>query len=234
METRVAINVLRDRLKKLEIFRHLSESETALLLENLHYKELRKGNILYREGCYLNKVILLFDGVVKQKKCGSKGKELIIRFAKGGEILGFRSFLTEELACATAEVMEDVKVAYIEGSCLTQLMKSNSNFSMIMMKHVCGELSATQTFILNVAQKTVRERVAEGLVQLKEVFDVDDDCNLKIPLSRRDLANVVGTVPESVIRMLADFKKENLIEVNGRRIRLMNIQKLTRIGSVAM
>jgi len=167
MNTRKQLKIHRNVLKHLEIFYSLRNAEIDFLLENIRIKEHAVGKILYHENCHFDNVCLLVKGVVKQYKTGNKGKKLIIRFAKAGEIIGFRSYVSGELACSTTQVMKDASVVYINGSCLLHLMKCNACFSLFFIKQACQELEDTQTFIMNVAQKRVRERVAGVLIKLR-------------------------------------------------------------------
>ncbi len=103
---------------------------------------------------------------------------------------------------------------------------------MDLMKLTCRELGESNKFLTDIAQKTVRERLAEVLLLLMDTFELDEDNYLQISLTREDLANIVGTATESVIRLLSEFRADNMIEINGRRIKLLNIPKLIKVGNV--
>jgi len=224
----------RDRLRAYDLFAGLCDKEFDYIADNLLCKVYQRGSTVYQENCHIEGVYIILSGIIKQVKSGNKGRELIIRFAQGGDMIGFRSVLTKEPACATSEVMEKAVVCYLPGEVLSQVMTTNSDFALCLMRKVCRELEDSQMFILNIAQKKVRERMADVLIHLKDQFQLDYDNSLKIPLSRKELASAVGTAPESAIRMLTDFRKERLVDVQGRQIRLLNVQKLTRIGCVSM
>lgn len=217
--------------KSLDVFRILSQVEYDHFLENMSCTLHKSGSILYKENCILNGVFILIDGVVKQIKLGTSGKEHILRLAKGGDILGFRSNLTGEMACTTAEVLEDAVVCYIPGELLNRFMRINTDFSTFMLHQACSELAETQAFILSITQKKVRERVAEVLIHLKKRFSVDHQNCIKITLSRRELAYMIGTTPESAIRMLCDFRDEKVVDLQGRYIKILNEHKLYQISN---
>ena len=99
------------------------------------------------------------------------------------------------------------------------------------MRLTCKELGEANTYITDIAQKTVRERLAEIILHLKENFGVDKEDTLQISLTREELANIVGTATESVIRLLSEFNKDALIELNGRKIKILDIQGLTKISN---
>jgi CRP-like cAMP-binding protein len=101
-----------------------------------------------------------------------------------------------------------------------------------MLQIVCRELREANDYITDIAQKTVRERLAEVLLLLKENFDLDNQNNLQISLTREELANMVGTATESVIRLLSEFKQDKLIELQGRKIKFLNIPALKRVANL--
>ena len=192
----------------------------------------KKGDIIYHEGNRVNGCYCVHQGILKLYKTGIEGKEQIIRFAKKGDLIGFRSILSGEMACTTAKVIEDAVLCFIPSDTLFRMVKNNPDFSVQLMKLACKELGEANDFITDIAQKTVRERLAEVLIMLKETFDLDENQTLQVSLTREELANIVGTATESVIRLLSEFKDDKLIELNGRKIKLLNIEKLIKIGNV--
>lgn len=214
------------------IFNGLNEGELESLKQAMSCTNQKRGNILYHEGSRINGTYLVIKGILKVYKTGFDGKEQIIRFAKDGDLIGFRSIISDELACTTAKVVNESVLCYIPGDVLTSLIKINPEFAMSLMKLTCRELGESNKFLTDIAQKTVRERLAEVLLLLMDTFDLDEDSNLKISLTREELANMVGTATESVIRLLSEFKSDKLIELNGRKIKLLNIPKLIKVGNI--
>lgn len=214
------------------IFNGLNEGELESLKQAMSCTYQKRGNILYHEGSRINGTYLVIKGILKIYKTGFDGKEQIIRFAKDGDLIGFRSIISDELACTTAKVVNESVLCYIPGDVLTSLIKINPEFAMSLMKLTCRELGESNKFLTDIAQKTVRERLAEVLLLLMDTFDLDEDSNLKISLTREELANMVGTATESVIRLLSEFKSDKLIELNGRKIKLLNIPKLIKVGNI--
>jgi len=172
------------------------------------------------------------NGIIKIYKTGIDGKEQIIRFAKEGDIIGFRSVLSKELACTTAKVIEDAILCFIPSENLFQLVKENPSFSMHLMQLTCRELGEANNFITDIAQKTVRERLAEILLILMDTFGLDNKKVLQISLTREELANMVGTATESVIRLLSEFKSDGLIDLHGRKISLLDIPALKKVSNM--
>src|SRR5512133_2259709 len=214
------------------LFRHLTAEETELLNYEKEYRQYKRGEILYQEGNRLSGFFCINGGIIKVFKTGFDGKEQIIRFAKTGDFIAYRSVLSNELACTSAKVIEDSQVCFIPSEILIQFTKTNPAFSLELLKLACRELGEANSFITDIAQKTVRERLAEILLLLVNDFGLDDNKYLNISLTREELANIVGTATESVIRLLSEFKSDKLVELNGRKIKILNTKGLEKISNV--
>src|SRR5512133_2665848 len=178
------------------LFRYLTQEETQMLNYQKEFRSHKRGDILYQEGSRISGFFCISDGIIKIFKTGFDGKEQIIRFAKKGDFIAYRSVLSNELACTSAKVIEDCKVCFIPSEILIQFTKTNPAFSLELLKLACRELGEANSFITDIAQKTVRERLAEILVLLVNEFGVDDESYLQISLTREELANIVGTATE--------------------------------------
>jgi CRP-like cAMP-binding protein len=214
------------------IFQHLNNDEIEKLNFEKDYRQHKRGDILYNEGSRISGFYCITSGIIKVFKTGFDGKEQIIRFAKPGDIIAYRSVLSNEVACTSAKVIEDSQVCFIPSEILISLVKSNANFAFELLKLACHELGEANSFITDIAQKTVRERLAEILLLLVNEFGVDNQQVLQISLTREELANLVGTATESVIRLLSEFKADKLVELNGRKIKIINIRGLEKISNV--
>jgi len=214
------------------IFRHLSPEETQILNFEKDFRHYERGDILYQEGNRISGFFCIHSGIIKVFKTGFDGKEQIIRFAKKGEIIAYRSVLSNELACTSAKVIEDCQVCFIPSEILISFIKTNPTFALELIRLACHELGEANSFITDIAQKTVRERLAEMLLLLVNEFGIDDQQNLKIALTREELANIVGTATESVIRLLSEFKADKLIELNGRKIKILDKKGLEKISNI--
>jgi len=214
------------------IFQHLKHDEIERLNFEKDFRQYKRGEVLYTEGNRISGFFCINSGIIKVFKTGSDGKEQIIRFAKPGEIIAYRSVLSNEVACTTAEVIEDCQVCFIPSEILISFVKANSTFAFELLKLACDELGEANSFITEIAQKTVRERLAEILLLLITEFGLDEQRFLKISLTREELANIVGTATESVIRLLSEFKTDKLVELNGRKIKILNIPGLKKISNL--
>ncbi|MFH0841677.1 MAG: Crp/Fnr family transcriptional regulator [Bacteroidota bacterium] len=214
------------------IFKHLTRDEVDTVNFEKEFRQFRRGEILYNEGGRISGFYCIHKGIVKVFKTGFDGKEQIIRFAKPGDIIAYRSVLSNEPACTSAKVIEDCQACFIPSEILIRLVKTNSNFAHELLKLACHELGEANAFITDIAQKTVRERLAEIILLLVNDFGLDEQNYLQISLTREELANIVGTATESVIRLLSEFKSDRLIELNGRKIRILNKKGLVKISNV--
>jgi len=219
-------------LETSSIFKHLTSEEVEMLNFEKDFRHYKRGDVLYREGNRISGFYCIHKGIIKVFKTGFDGKEQIIRFAKPGEIIAYRSVLSNEPACTSAKVIEDCQVCFIPTEILITLIKSNPSFSLELLRLACHELGEANSFITDIAQKTVRERLAEVLLLLKDNFNLDNTNTLQISLTREELANMVGTATESVIRLLSEFKQDKLIDLQGRKIKFLDTPKLTRVANL--
>lgn len=214
------------------IFKYLKPDEIEKLNFEKDFRLYKRGDILYQEGNRISGFFCINSGIIKVFKTGFDGKEQIIRFARKGDLIAYRSVLSNEPACTSAKVIEDCQVCFIPSEILISLIKTNPAYALELLKLACHELGEANSFITDIAQKTVRERLAEVLLFLVNDFGLDENLVLNISLTREELANIVGTATESVIRLLSDFKSDKLIELNGRKIKILNIKGLEKISNV--
>lgn len=214
------------------VFAHLTKDELDILNFETVCRIQKRGSIIYQERSRMNGIYYVHKGVIKLYKTGINGREKIIRFAQKGEIIGFRSVLSNEAADTTAKVIEDAIICSINTKLFTDLVKTNNNFSMEVLKVSLKELGESNKFIIDIAQKTVRERLAEILLLLKDTFNLDENKFLRVSLTREELANLVGTATESVIRLLSEFKSDKYIELHGRKIRILKVESLRKLARI--
>ncbi|MBN2480119.1 MAG: Crp/Fnr family transcriptional regulator [Bacteroidales bacterium] len=214
------------------IFRHLSPDELARIPVDQEPDFYKKGTVIYSEGSRIYGFYCIQSGIIKIYKTGFDGKQQIIRFAKKGDIMGFRSTINREPACTTTQVLEDAYICFVHADTVLEFIKANSNFALELLQIACKELGEANDYITDIAQKTVRERLAEAIIHLRKEFDLDKDSYLKITLTREELANIVGTATESVIRLLSEFRQDGLIELTGRKIKVLDEKTLYKISNM--
>ena len=191
---------------------------------------IKKGEPIFEEGESVNGIYCVKDGVCKLSKLSANGKDHIVKLVKAGELLGQRSMISDEPANLSAIALEDMEVCFIPKAEIMGFFDKNNQFSMNVMKNICGDLKESDDHMVSMAQKTVKERLAQTLIYLSENFGKNEDGSLHIQLSREELAGMIGTATESCIRLLSEFNKLGLIELAGKKITLKDIGKLKKMA----
>jgi len=190
---------------------------------------IKKGEVIFEEGDTVNGVFCVKDGVCKLSKLSANGKDQIVKLVVKGDLLGQRSLVGEESANLSAVALNDMEVCFIPKSEIMNDLNSNPKFTLDMLQQMAHDLRDSDNIIVDMAQKSVKNRMADILLYIHEHFGVDDSGFLSITLSREDYANIVGTATESAIRILSQFKKEGLISTKGKQIKLHDISALKQI-----
>ena len=196
--------------------------------------KFNKGGVIFEDGEVPNGVYFLNRGTAKLSKQGVYGKDQILRFIKEGDLIGYRSLLCGEDFQAKAEAMTEVEATFLPSDLFLQLLEVAPKFSFVMLQKIAFELGESSNTVTFLAQKTVRERLAEILLLLEQKLGTDPEGFIKISLTREEIANIIGTATESAIRLISEFKQDKLIEVEGRNIKILNHEKLIRLGHVIM
>ncbi len=191
---------------------------------------IKKGDVIFEEGENVNGIYCIKDGICKLTKLSANGKDHIVKLVTKGELLGQRSMISEEPVNLSAVALEDMEVCFIPKTEVMGFFDKNNQFSMSVMKSICGDLKDADDHMVNLAQKTVKERLAETLLYLYDTFGKNEDNSLKVQLSRDELASMIGTATESCIRLLSDFNKLGLIELTGKKIVLKDMAKLKKLA----
>ena len=187
---------------------------------------VKKGENIVTEGHMMNGVYCLRSGKCKLSKLNTNGKSQIVKFLRQGNILGQRSVLSEEPSGLTITALEDMQVCFIPKTKILDAIKENPTFSLQLMKNISHQLNEANTSISMMAQKSVKERLADIIIQLEQIFGTDSEGFIGVKLTREEIANTIGTATESAIRLLSTFKTSGLLEVKGRRIKIINMEAL--------
>ena len=156
----------------------------------------------------------------------SNGKDQIVKLATKGHLLGQRSVISNEPANLSAIAVNDMQVCFIPKEGILNTLNSNSNFAVEVLRHMAHDLKEADDVIVNMSQQTVKQRVAEAFLYMKNNFGEDDKGFLNLTLSREEISNVVGTATESCIRIISEFKKENWIKASGKKLAIINEKAL--------
>jgi CRP/FNR family transcriptional regulator, polysaccharide utilization system transcription regulator len=190
---------------------------------------IKKGEPIFEEGEITKGVFCIKEGVCKLSKLSANGKDQIVKLVKPGELLGQRSMISDEPANLSAVALEDMEVCFIPKTDVMGFFNENNQFSMNMMKTICGDLKDADDHMVDMAQKTVKVRLAETLLYLEDTFGKNEDGSLHLQLSREELAGIIGTATESCIRLLSEFNKTRLIKITGKKIFIEDRVKIKRM-----
>ncbi len=191
---------------------------------------IKKGEPIFEEGESVNGIFCIKDGVCKLSKLSANGKDQIVKLVKPGELLGQRSLISDEPANLSAVALEDMEVCFIPKTEIMGFFNQNNQFSMNVMKTICGDLKEADDHMVSMAQKNVKERLAETLLYLEDAFGKNQDGSLHIQLSREELAGMIGTATESCIRLLSELNKSGIIDLTGKKITIVDRNKLKRMA----
>ena len=192
----------------------------------------QKGQRIFQEGISSQGLYCVNQGKIKITKANGDGKEQIVRLAKGGDVLGFQSVLTETHYSSSAVALDDCVVCFIPRSDFFRVWQANNQFSTSLVKMMARALGAAELKLLHLAYKPVRERLAEALILLVQTYSQEDDTQpFHIAIGRDDLASMVGTAKETAIRLLSEFKEAGIISTRGSGITILNVSELSQIAS---
>lgn len=207
-------------------------SLTPTQVEQLKLEEInntfKKGEFIFNEGAYPNALYVVYKGMVKLHKYGDNGKEQITRLAQPGDLLGYRSLISDDPYKATATAIEETRLFKIPRETFFNLMRENHDFALKIMKLLSQDLKQAEKKLMDMAQKSVREKVAETLVHLSNTFGVDENYALNAKLTRKEIGDMAGVTTESTIRTISDFNRENILSIEGRKIIIRDLSPLKR------
>ena len=217
-------------VRQLSSLKALNKDEVVKLANSKTTYTIKKGEAIFEEGEVTNGVFCIKDGVGKLSKLSANGKDQIVKLVQSGELLGQRSMISNEPANLSAKAIADMEVCFIPKNEILHFFNNNNQFSMNLMQSVCEDLKESENNKIALVQKTVKQRLAETLLQLHDAFGENTDKTLKVQLTREELAGIIGTATESCIRLLSDFNKLDLIELVGKKIMIKNIKALKKMA----
>lgn len=192
--------------------------------ENGEFIELKRGEFIYEAGDRANSIYLVTKGVIKCFKVDMNGKELITELVTEDNFLGFTPLQNFSPYIESAMAVDDSEVVSLSKSILTDVLGKNQNISIELMNLITDNVHKIKEQLLQMAYSSVRRKTAQTLLQYALTTGEEDPISLKV--SRSDLASTAGIATESLIRMLSNFKKEELIEINGREIIILDKESL--------
>jgi CRP-like cAMP-binding protein len=194
----------------------------------------KKGHTIFFQGNPPFGLYCVKNGKIKVSKIGNDGKESIIRIASGGDVLGHRSLFSEEVYTATATVIEDASICFIDKKFIYKEIQDQPTVALNLIQKLSREMGSAEARTASMSQKNVRERLAELLLMLAKTYGVEEKgrTKLEIKLTREEIASMVGTANETVIRFISEFKDEGLIEQDGKTIYVKDKEKLLEYANL--
>jgi CRP-like cAMP-binding protein len=213
------------------VFNILSSEQKERLLKDSTCKTVRKGEIIFKEGDVPAGLISLSKGKVKVFIEGIGGKEQIVRLAIPVGFIGYRALFAQETHKATAVAMEDSIICIINKKSLFAVMHENSQLPIQIIHSFATELGFTVNRTVTLTQKHIRGRLAESLMFLKDTYGLDKDGHtIKVYFSREDIANLSCMTTSNAIRTLSNFAHEGVISLDGKKIRIIDFERLENIS----
>lgn len=212
----------------------LTPQEHDQVLEEMQVRSYRKNEPIYREGDKPSHLLCLISGKVKIYKDGVGGRAQIVRVMNAIEYFGYRAAFSDENYVTAAAAFEPSIIASIPMDLIRHLIMRNPQLAWFFMRRLAIALGRSDARTVNLTQKHIRGRLAEGILFLKESYGVNEDgCTLNACLSREDMANLSNMTTSNAIRTLSVFAQEKLISLDGRKIKILNepaLQKISKKG----
>lgn len=213
-------------VRQFNSLRAMSKEELKKVSDSKVFKKIKKGETIFDEGEKLDGVFCVREGVSKLSKLSPNGKDQIVKLASKGEVMGQRSVIAQESTNLSAIAVSDMEVCFVPKEIISNTLNTNPNFTVEVLRHMAHDLKEADDVIVNMSQKSVKQRMAEAFLYLNKNYGQDDEGFLQLTLSREDYANVVGTATESCIRIISEFKKKGLIKTSGKKIGIANEKQL--------
>ncbi|MDR1887292.1 MAG: Crp/Fnr family transcriptional regulator [Prevotellaceae bacterium] len=233
MKTKREIDLTNSLETVYTILKHLTQKEKEQIAGHSSCIFLPKGQMVFREGETPNHLECLISGQVKVFKEGIAGRDWIARMVNSAQLLGYRALFGEENYNVSAQTIQDSIICRIDKDTIFSILKKNSNLMFEIMKILARELGFVHAKTITLTQKHIRGRLAEALLFLEQTYGMEDDSQtLKVKLSREDLANLSNMTTANAIRTLSAFSLEKLVELDGRKIKLLDRHSLEHISQI--
>lgn len=216
-----------------DIWMPLTLEQREFLAQNFTVQKFKKNETIYCEGETPMHLMCLLNGKVKIYKEGVGGRSQIIRVMKDKEYFAYRAYFAEENFVTAAAAFEPCTICLIPMPAIMKLLSENNELAMFFIRQLSIDLGISDERTVNLTQKHIRGRLAESLLFLKDTYGVEEDgFTLSIYLSREDLANLSNMTTSNAIRTLSNFATEKLIAIDGRKIKIIEEDKLRKISKI--
>lgn len=216
-----------------DMWQLLTDEQQEFMASHLEVRRYKKNQVIYAEGEKPNHLMCLLEGKVKIYRDGVGGRCQIMRVIKPVEYFGYRAYFAEENFVTAAAAFEASAICMIPMEVITKLVESNNRLAMFFIRLLAIDLGISDERTVNLTQKHIRGRLAESLLFLKETYGLEEDgATISIFLSREDLANLSNMTTSNAIRTLSNFASEKLIAIDGRKIKIIDEEELSKISRI--
>lgn len=216
-----------------DLWMPLTPEQREFLARNFTIQKFKKNETIYCEDETPMHLMCLLSGKVKIYKEGVGGRSQIIRVIKDKEYFAYRAYFAEENFVTAAAAFEPCTICLIPMAVIMQLVRENTELALFFIRQLSIDLGIADERTVNLTQKHIRGRLAESLLFLKDTYGVEEDeCTLSIYLSREDLANLSNMTTSNAIRTLSNFANEKLITIDGRKIKIIEEDRLRKISKI--
>ncbi|MCP9611710.1 Crp/Fnr family transcriptional regulator [Coprobacter tertius] len=214
-----------------EMWALLDSEEKRSLIDNFHIQTFKKNEMIYSEGEKATQLMCLLKGKVKIFKDGVGGRSQIIRLMRPVQYFGYRAYFAREDYVTAASAFESATIGFLPMELVESLVKKNNKLAYFFIKELSVDLGVSDARTVNLTQKHIRGRLAESLLVLKENYGLEEDgATLNIYMAREDLANLSNMTTSNAIRTLSCFSNEKIIVVDGRKIKIIDEERLRKIS----
>jgi len=215
------------------IFGVLNIEDASSLNDVKACSSYKKGQYIFSENGYPQGLYCINHGKIKLATAGLNGKEQILRLLKDGDVVGYRTLISSDRYHCSAIALEDSSVCFIPREKFFELVKENPKVNFELLKLLSSNLKQAEEQVVSMAQKNVRERMAEALLFFKASYGINnEDRSLNINFSREEISGFVGTSTETVIRLLSEFNHDKIVSLVGKKIIIINLVKLTQTANL--
>jgi CRP-like cAMP-binding protein len=216
-----------------EVWRVLTDKERDVLRKSSKIQRFKRNQLIYYEGDEPKDMMCLLNGKVKIFKEGVGGRSQIIRMIKPIQYFGYRAYFAQENYLTNASAFEASTVCMVPMTIVTDFLKGNLNFAMFFIRQLSVDLGIADERTVNLTQKHIRGRLAESLLFLKDSYGLEEDgATLSIYLAREDLASLSNMTTSNAIRTLSTFAAERIIALDGRKIKVIDMDRLKKISKL--
>ncbi len=209
----------------------LTDDELALLDQGKISRQYLPGDVIFHEGDECHGIHCIESGLVGIRKMDAGGNEVLLRLSHPGDTMGYRSFLAGNDHNNSAEALEPSIICSVSGTTVSSLLEKNPTLGLRFLKHAARDLDDAEEKVLQSTVSPVRARFAHLLLVLKDRYGVvgeDGALDLELPLSRQDMAAMIGIRPESMSRTIRSFEEDDIAHFSGRRVHVARIEDLIR------